>query len=127
VLLLLADDLQDVEEDRRAGVRTVFAQDAERTTLDECTSRTLYFGQWVMGLLGELPVVGGDALIGVEEMEGAIALWRPCATLSEPGLREKAEIPLAEALHYVARQIPAVRRLWAIADKQYHWMWLRGG
>ena len=65
VLLQLADDLQDVEEDRQAGVRTVFTQDAERSTLDECTSRTLYFAKWVMGLLGELPVVDGGTLAGL--------------------------------------------------------------
>ena len=65
VLLQLADDLQDVEEDRRAGVRTVFTQEAERTKLDDCTSRTLYFAQWVMGLLGELPVGEAGALAGL--------------------------------------------------------------
>ena len=65
VLLQLADDLQDVEEDRQAGVQTVFTKAAGRTTLDECTSRTLYFAHWVMGLLGELPVVEGGALAGL--------------------------------------------------------------
>ena len=65
VLLQLADDLQDVDEDRRAGVQTVFTQAAERTTLDDCTSRTMYFAQWVMGLLAELPGADGGALPGL--------------------------------------------------------------
>lgn len=65
VLLQLADDLQDVEEDRRAGVRTVFTQDAQLTTLDESTSRTLCFAQWVMNLLDELPAAEGGALNGL--------------------------------------------------------------
>ena len=65
VLLQLADDLQDVEEDLCAGVRTVFTQDTERATLDESTSRTLYFAQWVMALLGELPQVEAGALAGL--------------------------------------------------------------
>jgi hypothetical protein len=62
VLLQLADDLQDVEEDQSSGVRTVFTQAAGRTTLDECTSRTLCFAQWVMRLLDGLPAPECGAL-----------------------------------------------------------------
>ncbi|HEY3439950.1 MAG TPA: hypothetical protein VGK29_04335 [Paludibaculum sp.] len=65
ILLQLADDLQDVEEDRQAGVRTVFTQAAEHGTLDQCTSRTLFFAQWVMRLLDDLPGADHGALIGL--------------------------------------------------------------
>lgn len=65
VLLQLADDLQDVEEDRQAGVRTVFTQAARHGTLDECTSRTLFFAQWVMGLLDQLPGADHGVLSGL--------------------------------------------------------------
>lgn len=65
VLLQLADDLQDVEEDRLAGVRTVFTRDAESTTLDESTSRTLAFAQWVMRLIDQLPAKEVGVLAGL--------------------------------------------------------------
>ena len=40
----LADDLQDVLEDRRAGLQTIFSQVAMRWPLDAITRRTLAFG-----------------------------------------------------------------------------------
>ena len=49
VLLQLADDLQDVREDCRDGMLTVFSEIAGREPLDERTSRTLQFGKRVMG------------------------------------------------------------------------------
>ncbi len=52
VVLQLADDLQDVAEDRRDGVRTVFTEAAARGTLDALTSRALWFAGRVMGMLG---------------------------------------------------------------------------
>jgi hypothetical protein len=48
VALQLADDLQDVREDRRDGVLTLFSQAAGREPLDELTSRTLNFARRVM-------------------------------------------------------------------------------
>jgi hypothetical protein len=48
VLLQLADDLQDVREDRAGGVATLFSRAAERGPLDELTNRTLNFGRRVM-------------------------------------------------------------------------------
>jgi len=51
VLLQLADDLQDVREDRESAMFTLFSQAASKGTLDELTSRTLNFGQGVMARL----------------------------------------------------------------------------
>jgi hypothetical protein len=48
VLLQLADDLQDVRQDRQDGMLTVFSEYAGRKPLDEATNRTLHFGQTVM-------------------------------------------------------------------------------
>lgn len=55
ILLQLADDLQDVREDCRHGVLTLFSQSAGRTPLDALTSRTLEFGRRTMALLHGLP------------------------------------------------------------------------
>jgi len=56
VLLQLADDQQDVREDCRDGMLTVFSEIAGREPLDERTNRTLHFGQqvmqWMDGLTG---------------------------------------------------------------------------
>jgi len=46
--LQLADDLQDVEQDAREGLLTVFSQSAGRWPLDRVTDRTLQFGQEVL-------------------------------------------------------------------------------
>jgi len=43
VLLQLADDLQDVRQDRVDGVRTLFSEAAGREPLDGLTNRTLHF------------------------------------------------------------------------------------
>jgi hypothetical protein len=56
VLLQLADDLQDVRQDRRDGMLTMFTERATAQPLDEVTNRTLHFGQrvmqWMEGLGG---------------------------------------------------------------------------
>jgi hypothetical protein len=54
VLLQLADDLQDVREDCRDGMLTVFSEIAGREPLDGRTNRTLHFGQRVMQWIGGL-------------------------------------------------------------------------
>jgi hypothetical protein len=51
VFLQLGDDLEDVLEDRKAGIQTVFSQAAGRWALDELTSRTMHFGLHVFDLL----------------------------------------------------------------------------
>jgi hypothetical protein len=50
--------LQDVAEDRRDGVRTLFTAAAAAGTLDEATSRTLHYAGCVLPLLLDLPAPG---------------------------------------------------------------------
>jgi hypothetical protein len=47
-ILQLVDDLQDVEQDRKAGLLTVFSQAAGHWPLDGLTSRTMSLAQHVM-------------------------------------------------------------------------------
>ncbi|HWC95263.1 MAG TPA: hypothetical protein VG456_00900 [Candidatus Sulfopaludibacter sp.] len=54
VFLQLADDLQDVQEDRQAGVRTIFSQAAGREPLDALTNRLMQFGGRVMMQMHDL-------------------------------------------------------------------------
>jgi len=98
VLLQLADDLQDVEEDRQAGLRTVFTQAAGHGTLDECTSRTLSFAHWVMGLLDELPGVNHGALSGL--------IRRSSLSLIVRSVGEAAELYSPEFLAAMEAQSP---------------------
>jgi len=44
----LMDDLEDVEQDRRAGIMTVFSQTAGRWPLDAVTSRLIVFGNGLL-------------------------------------------------------------------------------
>jgi hypothetical protein len=67
VLLQLADDLQDVREDCRDGMLTVFSEIAGREPLDERTSRALHFGQRVMQWMNGLP---GRDCGGLKELIG---------------------------------------------------------
>lgn len=46
--LQLLDDIQDVEEDRAAGLMTVFSRSAFRVQLDERLNKTYWFGEHVM-------------------------------------------------------------------------------
>ena len=62
VLLQLADDLQDVQQDCRDGVLTVFSQAAPNEKLDAITARTLQFGGRVMLELRALPAPDCAAL-----------------------------------------------------------------
>jgi hypothetical protein len=55
VLLQLADDLQDVKQDRQDGVLTLFSQAAEREPLDSVTNRTIQFARRVLRLIEDLP------------------------------------------------------------------------
>ncbi len=57
VFLQLADDLQDVQEDRRDGVRTIFSLAAGSEPLDELTNRLMQFGGRVMMQMHDLPGV----------------------------------------------------------------------
>jgi hypothetical protein len=52
--LQLGDDLEDVLEDRKAGIQTVFVQVAGHWPLDAITNRTMHFGLRVFDLLEDL-------------------------------------------------------------------------
>jgi hypothetical protein len=62
VLLQLGDDLQDVGEDRRRGVRTLFTLAARREPLDALTSRAFHFGESVMRRLEGIGAGGTGSL-----------------------------------------------------------------
>ncbi len=55
VVLQMADDLDDLLEDRKGGFVNVFSQAAESRSLDEVTNRTFNFAQSVMKLMHALP------------------------------------------------------------------------
>ncbi len=62
VALQLADDLQDVQEDSRAGVLTLFSLAAAEEPLDALTSRTMQFARTVTQRAPRLPVPRFQAL-----------------------------------------------------------------
>ena len=62
VVLQLADDLQDVRQDRLDGVLTIFSQQARHGPLDEVTGRLLQFARRVMPLMQHLPGSGSSPL-----------------------------------------------------------------
>jgi hypothetical protein len=55
VALQLADDLQDVQEDSRAGVLTLFSSAAAAEPLDDLTSRTMQLARTVAERMPRLP------------------------------------------------------------------------
>lgn len=61
VFLQLADDLQDVREDRRDCVQTLFSDGAGCQPLDELTNRTFHFARRVMRQMEELPACSAGA------------------------------------------------------------------
>ncbi len=67
----LMDDLEDVEQDRRAGIMTVFSQTAARWPLDAVTNRAMVFGN---GLLEAMRCFQAD---GLDTLEG---IMRKCIT-----------------------------------------------
>ena len=62
VALQLADDLQDVQEDSRAGVLTLFSLAAATEPLDALTSRTMQFARTVTQRMPRLPGPRFEAL-----------------------------------------------------------------
>lgn len=65
VALQLADDLQDVQEDGRAGVLTLFSLAAATGPLDDVTSRTMQFARTVAK---RMPCLPGPRLQALEDM-----------------------------------------------------------
>jgi hypothetical protein len=84
VLLQLADDLQDVGQDCRAGALTLFSQAAPRERLDELTSRTLQFGREVMRRMYDLPGPGCRALKELMERSVSSMLIRSAGEAGGP-------------------------------------------
>lgn len=60
--LQLMDDLEDVDEDRQAGLQTVFSRTASREPLDGVTDRTFRLGINVLGLLDGFGVPDAEPL-----------------------------------------------------------------
>jgi hypothetical protein len=61
-LLQLMDDLEDVLEDRKARLWTIFSRAAGNEPLDEATDRTLNFGQCVLAGLDRFSEPGSEPL-----------------------------------------------------------------
>lgn len=83
VLLQLADDLQDVREDREDGMLTVFSEIAAREPLDELTSRTLQFVERVMHQMEILPGPDCRALKDMIERSSRSLLIRSAGDVPE--------------------------------------------
>ncbi len=58
----LMDDLEDVAEDLRAGIMTVFSQTAQHWPLDAVANRTIHFGQRVLDALDRFETPGLEPL-----------------------------------------------------------------
>jgi hypothetical protein len=58
----LMDDLEDVEQDRRDGIMTIFSQTARRWPLDAVTSRLIIFGNGLLDAMNQFKVVGLETL-----------------------------------------------------------------
>ena len=83
VLLQLADDLQDVRQDREDGILTVFSEIAGREPLDELTSRTLQFADRVMHQMETLPGPDCRALKDMIERSSRSLLIRSAGDVPE--------------------------------------------
>lgn len=82
VLLQLADDLQDVQQDRADGVLTVFSQAAGREPLDGLVNRTLHFAARVTRGLGGIGSADGRPLQELIARSGASLLIRAAGDAS---------------------------------------------
>lgn len=58
----LMDDLEDVEQDCRSGIMTVFSQMAHHWPLDTVTSRTILFGNGLLDAMGRFNAPGLEPL-----------------------------------------------------------------
>ena len=58
----LMDDLEDVEQDRRDGILTVFSQTAGHWPLDALTSRAIVFGNGLLDAMGQFQAPGLELL-----------------------------------------------------------------
>ncbi|HUJ20184.1 MAG TPA: hypothetical protein VLX58_01625 [Bryobacteraceae bacterium] len=83
VLLQLADDLQDVRQDREDGMLTVFSEMAGREPLDGLTSRTLQFARVIMREMDGLPGPDCRALKEMIETSSRSLLIRAAGELTD--------------------------------------------
>ena len=58
----LMDDLEDVEQDRRDGIMTVFSRTARHWPLDAVTNRAIVFGNGLLDVMGQFQVPGLEML-----------------------------------------------------------------
>ena len=63
----LVDDLEDLFDDRRRGITTIFSQTASRWPLDGITNRMFHFGQQALDALDSFK---GDSVDPIKEMMG---------------------------------------------------------
>ncbi|HLN72235.1 MAG TPA: hypothetical protein VK205_03000 [Prolixibacteraceae bacterium] len=78
--LQLLDDIQDVEEDGNAGLKTVFSKDT--ASLEYKINKTYWFGEQVMQ---SLPLLGGDLTIFQSLMRKSMDLFIIEAIAQNPG------------------------------------------
>lgn len=96
VFLQLADDLQDVSEDRHDGVRTIFSEAAGREPLDALTNRLMQFGGRVMMQMHDLP--------GVDCLPLRQLISRSCLSFLVRSAGEASDL-------YTAEYVTAVEKL----------------
>ena len=96
VFLQLADDLQDVQDDRKRGVQTIFSRAAGREPLDALTNRLMQFGAEVMMQMHDLPDVGSLPLRQLIARSCLSFLVRSAGEAS--GLYTKEYVAAVEAL-----------------------------
>jgi hypothetical protein len=78
--LQLLDDIQDVEEDGNAGLKTVFSKDT--ASLEHKINKTYWFGEQVMH---SLPLLGGDLTIFQSLMRKSMDIFIIEAIAQNPG------------------------------------------
>ncbi len=93
-LTQLLDDLEDVTQDRRAGLATVFSQRAGHVPLDEATARMLHLGARLLGRLEALRAPQAEPLCRVMArglQPALIATAGRAARLHSPDYRRALE------------------------------------
>ena len=79
----LADDLQDVRQDRQDGVLTLFSKAADEGPLDELTSRVLQFAQKIAQQMQRLPSPDCQALKELVQKSSGSLLIRSAGEAGE--------------------------------------------
>jgi len=90
--LQLLDDIQDMEEDREAGLKTVFSKDSD--TLEAKLNKTYWFGEYAMQ---SLPLMGGQLEIFESLMRKSMDLFIIEAIAQNPASFSKEYVARMEA------------------------------